>query len=498
MAILLTKHTTPSQTELRDNAYSVIFSYGYNTVNNTKYAYGTIWTQGKQYGHNVYTTTTSYNCYLPILVASYYNGGYVTAYHSTSVLVNPGTGQFKAVNFDGDFNGNFNGDFEGSFNGEFDGKFDGEFSGYAYAYGTFNGDFNGDFDGSFNGNITGNGVLNGYVSSSYMTVISQKTDNVEYAVPFTPTSSTANNSYLYRDDVNGIKYNPSTNILTTGVKPLKDNITSNITIGSVKSGDVISKNSTIEEILRSILCKTIGLNKTNPTATITISPTSINAGSTVNISYTITLNDGKYTSVEPENWQSTQYAGCELDKVAVKLSTISNENYIDIVNKSAGTQYTGTISVTADKTGSGKTLYFGYCYTGGNKPKNNQGAEVTENLISAGYGTTTKTISFKYKYEILFRSADININVNNAANYNTFTGYTASEVNIPANSTKPYICIIIPNHYKLSKIMDAFGATDLTNSFSMKTGTDSNGVTYKIYYYNNPANLVFKNISITT
>lgn len=510
MSLFYTKQNTPSTSEISNYSDSLIFSYGtYGTHN-----YGTIWAQGKQFGQNIYTTKTSYSYYLPILVSSYYDGGYIIAYHSDKVLINPHTGEFKAINFDGTFNG----DFEGEFNGEFDGKFDGEFSGYAYAYGSFTGIFDGDFEGNFSGNHTGefngqfngNGVLNGYVSSSYMTVISEKTDNVEYAVPFTPTSSTANNSYLYKDDSNGIKYNPSTNTLTTGYtisninlsKPLDENLTvSGVTIGQLTNGTVISKDTTLIDLLKKMLCNEIDVIAQNPKISLSISPSSIYASSvSTTLTYTITLNDGKFVSSDTTNWDgfyqsNVQMAGCTMTSYSFNNGNVNSINNLTTIK--------GNITVTPGVNLDSLSFLSTASYTASTKiPHKNTGAESNVRINSGTATSSNVTVNIKYKYYMcqIDSGTATNIVTYSTSNYkglyndNIGTSKTISEWTTIGNKSTVYICV--PQRYKITHIYDAVGSTDLIQNFSCSGTVTIDNVIYTTYTLNNSAQLTFKNITI--
>lgn len=537
MALFYTKHKNPTISELTTYSESLIFSYGYNLANISNHSYGTIWTQGKQFGQNVYTTTTSYDCYLPILVAAHYNGGYVTAYHSSSVLVNPGTGKFKAVNFDGDFNGNFGGNFDGNFSGDFNGEFDGTFSGthtgdfdgnfsgdFSGEFdgtfsGTHTGDFNGEFDGNFNGthtgdfngNITGNGVLNGYVSSSYMTVISQKTDNVEYAVPFTPTASTANNSYLYRDDSNGIKYNPSTNTLKVDKTisninmstPLGGQLTvAGVNIGQIKDKDVIPADITLYDLFKKMLCNEIDVVAQNPTVSLSFNPSSISFDASSGIgnkelTYTITLTDGRFNSADTTNWDgkhngNIQYAGCKIDKYK-----FYNGNTIDITN---ATTITGkiTISYPLNTTKTHSYSSITYFTNNANIPYKNTGEEssvsIQSNNITKNINITTTPKFYAYMNHIDILNAESIVNVVNSADKKQLPVNEISEWTSAGN--KNIICICIPANYKLEYIYNSLGTTQVTSSFTTNSIT-INGIAHTAYIYENTAQLKFTRIKIS-
>ena len=112
--------------------------------------------------------------------------------------------------------------------------------GYATATNTANAVVLRDASGNFNaGTITA--TLSGNASSATQIATSQKSDNVNYQIPFV-TTVTAGNQSLYTDSAANITYNPSTNTLTatTFVGALTGTASGNLTSSSTLDASKLS------------------------------------------------------------------------------------------------------------------------------------------------------------------------------------------------------------------------------------------------------------------
>lgn len=224
------------------------------------------------------------------------------------------------------------------------------------------------------------------------------------------------------------------------------------TVGNIANGAKLEKGASIEQILKMMLQKEIGLTTSNPTKTVSISPSSAQeVGTVVDVTLSATFTDGKIKSEDASLWAFEQAAGC------VSQGATWKKGNVTVTSPYALTVAAGdnTFNVSIPYTGVTATL------------PNNLGEDQTV-TIADGTLTDSKTIKGYYKY---FHGAFAdkntaveNIDIRALANNALFDGSseTISSVKCPAGGLYVLVC---PEGKSLSSISNSMNIAYDTNDF---------------------------------
>ena len=223
-------------------------------------------------------------------------------------------------------------------------------------------------------------------------------------------------------------------------------------VGNIANGDKLEKGASIEKILKMMLQKEIGLTTSNPTKTVSISPSSAQeVGIVVDVTLTATFTDGKIKSEDSSLWVFEQAAGCVSQGATWKKgsATVTSPYTLTVA---AGDN---TFNVSIPYTGVTATL------------PNNLGEDQTV-TIADGTLTDSKTIKGYYKYfhgAVSDKNTAVeNIDIRALANNALFDGSseTISSVKCPAGGLYVLAC---PEGRSLSSISNSMNIAYDKNDF---------------------------------
>lgn len=278
---------------------------------------------------------------------------------------------------------------------------------------------------------------------------------------------------------------------------LDENITvMGVTVGNLSNGSTITAGSSLSDILKKILLKTIDVTAVLPTTTVGIT-SGATSGSTYEVGTSLTLAlghtyaDGKFTGAESA-YSYTLSAGCAEGATTYKY----DEAATDVTFTKVVTEGTHTI---------GCTTAYGASTAA---PKKNNG---DDSSVSIAAGTATSgDISIYGKfygyvgYSTKTAAGDFDsasITALAAKSWITVDG-TTTLLTGGATSDGRSIVVAVPAKYKLADIENSFGGSILANFSSSATVSYTNGSTttdYKVYVYpiTSGAQVAYKNVKIT-
>lgn len=263
-----------------------------------------------------------------------------------------------------------------------------------------------------------------------------------------------------------------------------------VTVGNYGNGTTIKAGTTIEAILKSMLMKTIGVTKTDPTVSLSgITSQTVEYGDTIpaniteehpTITLTLTLNDGKYSGQSGYSYNLAM--GC----------TMSAATIAGVAAKVADTKKTATYSYSHEAITSAVTISSSATISAAaNIPVNNMGAQIKDGLYTGGVKSAANvTITPQLKWWVGFsntKESDMTWDsagvraLNKASNYITTKSV---DVTFPAGAKQQVIAV--PSGRTFSA-KDAAGA-DITATYvkqakacSVECGTGKVAQNYDIY-----------------
>lgn len=312
------------------------------------------------------------------------------------------------------------------------------------------------------------------------TTVVNKTINDGDIVMVNNTMGTANSDVA--DDKLGSVYKGTKIVGTTKADELR--LTEDLTVkgtvvGNISDGTKLEKGISIEQILKMMLQKEIGLTTSNPTKTVSISPSSSQeVGTVVEVTLNATFTDGKIKSEDSSFWAFEQSAGCVSQGATWKKD-----------GSVVTSPYTLTVSA-GDNTFNVSIPYTGVTTTLPNNLGNNQTVTIADGTL-----TDSKTIKGYYKYfygAVADKNTSVeNIDIRGLANNALFDGSseTISSVKCPAGGLYVLVC---PEGKSLSSISNsmniAYDAKDFGDLFAKSNGIiksikDGGSGSYKVKVY---------------
>ncbi len=270
-----------------------------------------------------------------------------------------------------------------------------------------------------------------------------------------------------------------------------------VTVGNLANGAKISSGSSLTEILKKILMKTIDAKAQNPTTAVKITSGVTNGstyevGTSLSIALGHTYSDGKFVGAESA-YSYNLAAGCAEGTTQYKYDgTNVDASFTKIVTE--GTHTLGCTTAYGASTAS---------------PKKNNG-DASSASIAAGTATSGN-LSFYGKFYgyvgystktagAQFDSASIKAlaAAKSWLNVDSSTTLLSGGATSDGNS----IVIAVPAKYKLSGIQNSLGVSILENFDDAVTVSYTNGSTttsYKVYVYpiTSGAKVAYKNVVIT-
>ena len=256
-------------------------------------------------------------------------------------------------------------------------------------------------------------------------------------------------------------------------------------VGNITIGKTLEKGMSIEEILRMMLQKEVGIIANKPTMTgFNVTPNSaVEVGTDLTVTLSATYNDGNYTSENTEFWNpGTISAKCPLN------STVWTYN---------GTEISGSTYKFNAVEGDNKfVVTMNYGTSGVTSVKNNLNEDVSVS-IESGQLTNNKSIKAykKYFYGSISdsnTSADvITSDIIRGFSSALFDGTseTISSFIVPANSIGVLVC---PSNKSITQIANAMSINYSTSDYSslfaksngvVKTISDAGSGTYDVKVY---------------
>lgn len=279
---------------------------------------------------------------------------------------------------------------------------------------------------------------------------------------------------------------------------LDDTITvMGVTVGNLSNGSTIDAGSSLSEILKKILMKTIDVKATNPTTTVKIN-SGATSGSTYEVGTSLTLAlghtyaDGKFTGAE-STYSYNLAAGCAEGATTYKYdNTATDASSTKVVTE--GTHTIGCATTYGASTAA---------------PKKNTG-EASSVSIAAGtatsgnisiYGKFYGYVGYSTKTAAGDFDSDSIKALTAAKSWITVDGVTTLLTG-GATSDGGSIVVAVPAKYKLADIENSLGVSILANFSSSATVSYTNGSTttdYKVYVYpiTSGAQVAYKNVKIT-
>lgn len=246
-------------------------------------------------------------------------------------------------------------------------------------------------------------------------------------------------------------------------------------VGNISNNDTLAKGTSIEEILKMMLQKEVGLTTKNPTKTVLISPDSKQeVGTTVPVNLYASLNDGKIKSSNMEMWNFEEDAGCAVGIIEWKI----NNNVISSPYSLTVQNGNNTFNVKIPYTGIKKTL------------QNNLGKDQVV-VIADDILTDSKTIIGSYKYfigecDLINSENDITSELVRGLSKSDFITTSAISYTVTHNSQKGFI-VACPKSQELEYIKDDASVFEggFTKFETKVNDAGGNPVDYDVFYCNN-------------
>lgn len=264
---------------------------------------------------------------------------------------------------------------------------------------------------------------------------------------------------------------------------LQEGITvTGVSVGNFNNGQSINAGTSIEQILKSMLVKEIGVTKTDPSVTLSgISSKTVEYGDTVaSAPLTLKLTDGKYTG--QSGYSKTFDMGCKM--TAATIAGVSATLAAD--GKSANYTYShdaiiSTVTISSSATISGATVV----------PTTNLGNKINTGLFTgATKSASNVTLTPQKKWWVgssTTKESDMTWNSAGVRALSLFSNYVTSKsasVTFPQGAKQQVVAV--PAGVKFSA-KDAAGS-DITGTFvkqsaacSVECGTGKVAVNYDIY-----------------
>lgn len=246
-------------------------------------------------------------------------------------------------------------------------------------------------------------------------------------------------------------------------------------VGNITNNKTLEKGMSIEDILRMMLQKEVGIKTTKPTVSnFSVTPTDdVEVGSSVTVNLAVTYVDGKYDSADNTLWNPTELpvnAGC------APGSTSWTYNGVSI----SGPQYTFN-AVNGDNKFEYTIPYGAATVT---SVKNNLGEDVSVNITASGDKPlkNSKTIKGYYRWNAF--SSDSNTLTKTETTW-PFTKETSKSISVEDGK---YAVVAIPEGFSLKSATQM--GLDFIPSFGEPTtvtltigGTSTHS--YKVYSWKN-------------
>lgn len=255
-----------------------------------------------------------------------------------------------------------------------------------------------------------------------------------------------------------------------------------VTVGNYGNGTTIKAGTTIEAILKSMLMKTIGVTKTDPTVSLSgISSKTVEYGDTIPATtLTLTLNDGKYSGQSGYSYNLAMGCTMSAATIAGAAATVAS------TKKTATYSYSHNAITTAVTISSSATIS-----AAANVPVNNMGATITDGLYAGGVKSASNvTITPQLKWWVGFsntKESDMTWDSAGVRALNKASNYVTTKsvgVTFPAGAKQQVIAV--PSGRTFSA-KDAAGA-DITATYvkqakacSVQCGTGKVAQNYDIY-----------------
>lgn len=241
-------------------------------------------------------------------------------------------------------------------------------------------------------------------------------------------------------------------------------------VGNISNNDTLAKGTSIEEILKMMLQKEVGINTIKPTVSgFSVTPAdAVEVGTNVTATLSVTYVDGKYDSADNNLWNPNNLptnAGCTAGTIKW---TYNGE---DVTSPHTFTAVLGDNKFTYTIPYSASTV---------TSVKNNLGNDVDVN-IEAGNLTNSKTIKGYYRWNAFSSSS------NNITKTETSWPFTTTTTGVITVADGDYAIVAVPSGYTLKTaeqmtqdFIPSFTTSDVTLTIG---GTSTH--TYKIYYWKN-------------
>ena len=258
-------------------------------------------------------------------------------------------------------------------------------------------------------------------------------------------------------------------------------------VGNITNGKKLERGASIEDILKMMLQKAVGIKTTKPTVSnFSVTPTDdVEVGAPVTVTLSVTYVDGKYDSEDNSLWNPAELpvnAGC------VPGTTTWTYNGVSI----SGPQYTFN-AVNGDNKFEYSIPYGAATVT---SVKNNLGEDVSVNIAASSSPLKNfKTIKGYYRWNAF--SADSNTLTKTETTW-PFTKETSKSISVEDGK---YAVVAVPNGFSLKSATQL--GLDFIPSFGEPTtvtltigGTDTHS--YKVYSWKNTsgATAAIDNITI--
>lgn len=282
-----------------------------------------------------------------------------------------------------------------------------------------------------------------------------------------------------------------------------------VTIGSLTNGSVIKKSETLESVIKKILIKVIDVVIGGyPSATITNSgttPGTYEVGATVLPKLGINSQDGQFVSSDPDNWSSTQNAGCTVtvDKYYRGVSTEISGGEESYQLPEGATEYKAT---------------YNYSDNANTPVKNNGDASEAHIDATTSPLTTSNRITYngRFKYclkQVAFRThtagdysdyfgdltdTDITNATTLLGNVKTSTSTVVNSTGITSAAATPCFLLALPSDMAITGSLNSLGQSNLDVWKLAGTGITHaiNNETYKVYVFESSQPILIKSVTV--
>ena len=242
-------------------------------------------------------------------------------------------------------------------------------------------------------------------------------------------------------------------------------------VGNISNNDILAKGTSIEEILKMMLQKEVGIKTTNPTVSnFSVTPAGdVEVGTNVTATLSVTYVDGKYDSEDNNLWNPTNLpvnAGC-----TAGATTWTYNNTTTVTSPHTFTAILGDNKFTYN---------IPYSAASVTSVTNNLGNSVSVN-ISSGNLSDSKTIKGYYRWNAFSSSS------NNITKTETSWPFTTTTTGTIIVKDGDYAIVAVPSGYTLKSaeqmtqnFIPSFTTSDVTLTIG---GTSTHS--YKIYFWKN-------------